>query len=248
MSVQGIICQACGTAAPRRGASQKFCKPCSEKRDLERKALWHKDHWGKQYETKKSEILERGREVSLQERSSLLSWFAGDVNLIWKVSVSVPFDWAASKNHLFTLRRQGHVALRQEGRAFRDALAYTIKSAMTGQKVVQNKVWIDIFIQKPNQRGDAANFVDVICDAIKDAIGVDDRWYSIRRLDWQIVKDDPRIFVGIGQDTTTEVQACSSCGRLMEYHHFHKNKGTKAGISRNCHSCLGVKKPRARAA
>jgi hypothetical protein len=243
-----VICQSCGTGAPRRGASQKYCQACSIKRDLERKAAWSKTHFGPKYEMKKSEIIENGRIISGQEHASLLSWFNAGPNLLWLVRVSVPFDWSASKNHMFTARKFGHVALKAESRAYRDAIGYTIKSAMRNQRVVQNKVWIDIFIQKPNQRGDAANFVDLICDAIKEAIGIDDRWFSIRRLDWQIVKDNPRIFIGIGQDTSTEVQACSSCGRLLDASHYHRHKGSKVGMARNCHSCLGIKNPRRKAA
>lgn len=111
---------------------------------------------------------------------------------------------------------------------------------------MQNRVWLDILVQKPNQRGDAVNFVDLICDAAKSAIGIDDRWFSIRRLDWQIVKDDPKIYIGIGQEDVPAVQACSSCGRLLPFSEFHKNTRLQNGVSRNCKECSSarVKSPR----
>jgi hypothetical protein len=81
------------------------------------------------------------------------------------------------------------------------------------------------------------NVVDLVCDAVKDATGLDDRWYSIRCVDWQIVKVDPMLFVGLGQEDVGDAQACSTCGRLLGFDAFGKKSGTPNGIERVCREC-----------
>jgi hypothetical protein len=112
-----------------------------------------------------------------------------------------------------------------------------MQSALRGRDIKQNKLWIDLFVQKPDARGDAVNLVDLVCDALKKAAGVDDRWFSIRHLDWEIVKVNPQIFVGLGQEEVSDVQACSCCGRLLTFDAFGKRKSNKSGIGRVCYEC-----------
>jgi hypothetical protein len=90
--------------------------------------------------------------------------------------------------------------------------------------VVHNKVWIDILVQKPNHKG----------DAVKDTLPVDDRWFCIRRLDWEIVKDNPRLFVGIGQESDENCQVCSCCGQIKPFLEFNRRKYHRLGIGREC--------------
>lgn len=238
--LQAIICKRCNSPTPRTGRMQKYCPKCSERSDIERKRSFAQ----KTYPAAQSAIAERGRQISKQQTATLVD-FNKPVDLAWQVRLSVPFSWSGSKNHMFTKRAYGHIALRGESKAFRDAISHAVKVALRGQKVVQNKVWLDIFVQKPNQRGDATNFIDLVCDAVKVAIGVDDRWFSIRRLDWQIAKDNPQIFIGIGQEAVIDAQACSSCGRVLALDQFQQNRALKAGVSRNCRECSSArKKPR----
>ena len=104
--------------------------------------------------------------------------------------------------------------------------------------IVHNKVWIDILVQKPNHKGDAVNVVDLVCDAVKDAIDrVDDRWFCIRRLDWQIVKGDPRLFVGVGQDSDEDCQVCSYCGQIKPLPEFNAARNQPLGVGRECKAC-----------
>lgn len=51
---------------------------------------------------------------------------------------------------------------------------------------------------KPDHRLDAINFLDGIADGVKDAIGIDDRYFSAT-IDWSIDKQNPRIEVFIRQ-------------------------------------------------
>lgn len=151
--------------------------------------------------------------------------------------VKVPFTYAASKNHIYARRASGHVFLRTESRAKRTEISASIRDGLRGRKVAHNKVWIDILVQKPNHYGDAINVIDLVCDAIKDAIPVDDRWFCIRRLDWEIVKDDPQLIIGIGQATKEDAQVCSYCGQIKPLDAFTRDKGRPLGVGRECRDC-----------
>lgn len=177
-----------------------------------------------------------GLAISDRHKDSIAHAFFSP-HLLWSVRVSVPFSYAASKNHIYSLAARGHQYLRAESKAMRADLAQAIRSAVSGRKIVNNKVWISIFVQKPNHKGDAINVVDLVCDAVKDAIPVDDRWYCIRQLDWQIVKTDPELYVEIAQDSATDCQVCSSCGRILPFECFGKKTRAKHGIDRNCKDC-----------
>jgi Holliday junction resolvase RusA-like endonuclease len=149
----------------------------------------------------------------------------------------MPFSYAASKNRIYTMRAGGHVAMRRSATEYKDAITLLIQSKLRDIKIRQNKLWVDIFVQKDNHKGDAVNVVDLVCDAVKVAVGLDDRWFSLRRVDWEIVKHDPRLFIGIGQEAVDDVQACSCCGRLLPFPAFNKKASTKIGVERVCREC-----------
>lgn len=157
--------------------------------------------------------------------------------LDWVVRFKFPFSNALSKNHIYAGTAFGHRFMRKDSSSAKDGIAYAARAALQGRKLKQNKVWIDIFVQKANQKSDAINVIDLVCDGLKIGLGVDDRWFSIRQLDWEIAKSDPQIFVGFGQEDVPDVIACSSCGRILPFEQFNKNKSTKIGISRNCKDC-----------
>jgi len=120
-----------------------------------------------------------------------------------------------------------------------DTLYWAIKAQPV--HFFHNKVWVDIFAEKPDQRsGDAINLLDRVADSIKRAIGVDDRWYSVRRIDWSIVKENPRIYIGMGQVDRWDGQVCSHCGRILSIDNFQRSRGTKLGVGRSCKDCSSV--------
>lgn len=155
----------------------------------------------------------------------------------WTKRITVPFTYAFSKNHIYSMRGQGHVVLREESKGMRDAVTQLFREAIRDQKIYNNKLWIEVFIEKPNHRGDAINVIDLVCDGIKTAIDVDDRWFAIWRLDWAIEKNDPQIYIGIGQEECEDAIACSYCGQILALHHFNKNQRNKHGVSRCCREC-----------
>ena len=234
-----IKCAICGKQTKRNSVVQKYCEECSAKRDIDRKRLWERNHprqvSPETRKQKRSEMVERGKAISVAVAKPITGF--NQPNLCWLSRVCIPFSYAASKNHIYTLRARGHVALRQEGKELRALLASKISASIKNQAIRNNKLWIDIFVQKSDHKGDAVNVIDLVCDAIKDAVPLDDRWYCIRGLDWQIVKENPRIYVGIGQEAVDNVHVCSSCGRLLPLEMFWRNKHAKSGVTRNCMDC-----------
>jgi hypothetical protein len=163
----------------------------------------------------------------------------------WYVKIAVPFQWAGSKNALYAIRGRGgtkrYLALTKEVRSYRSALIQELQLALRGVKIVHNKLWLDLFVEKSNHKGDAVNFIDTVCDALKVATGLDDRWFAIRRLDWSVNKDQPRLLIGIGQERGSEdAQVCSYCGRILGFEQFSRNRTMKSGYSRICRDCHGA--------
>jgi len=244
-----ITCEGCGGLSLRTGPVQQYCWQCSDERDLVRKRLWARRHPRTAEQTVCSIERRRGRKERAKEAGSLASravargmhWFDTESpTLLWMARVEVPFSYAASKNHIYTMRRFGHLALRREARHIRTAISMSLQRELQSVHVAHNKVWIEILVQKPNHKGDAVNVVDLVCDAVKDAIGVDDRWFAIRRLDWEIVKENPKLFVGVGQESDQDCQICSYCGGIKPLSEFNSSRYAALGVGRECRECRRV--------
>lgn len=234
-----ITCSKCGQLAPRRGPTQRYCVPCSESRDQERKARWARANplAPEKSREKAAKGLRHARVAGAaisRAHAEAITWDATTpVELEWMIRIAMPFDYGLSKNAIYRMGLKGHVTLRQETRQLRVVLEAKIRDALQGITPVQGKVWLDILVQKPNHKGDAVNVIDTVCDAAKKALGVDDRWFSIRRLDWQIVKTEPRLFLGIGQVSRLPEKVCACCGRSLPLDAFWGKKRK----SRECIEC-----------
>jgi len=163
-------------------------------------------------------------------------------DLMRQVRVVFPFDWRLSKNAIWSLGRgKSPIYVGKEQRQLYDSMILVLTSAARKQgRWFQAKIWIDIRVEMPEHKGDAINFLDGICDAVKKAIEVDDRWFAVRYIDWAIVKRDPRILIGVGQEATEDMQICSYCGRTLSLDMFQKNRGAKLGVGRECKDCLSA--------
>ena len=116
------------------------------------------------------------------------------------IKIEIPYMITLSKNQS---HRNIAINKRVPTKAYTKALkaiAILIKGQMNKSKVsfTEGKVWLNIMIYRPNMRGDPANFIDALCDGVKGALGVDDRYYSVN-LDWVLDKDNPRITIEVRQ-------------------------------------------------
>lgn len=192
------------------------------------------------YKKQQSKKISRGKELSLINKNNF------DYTcpiLIWSFGFKFPFSSALSKNAIWRFNGKGHIFNRAESNSMRQMITFLVKNQIQKNniKIIQNKLWVDIFVEKNNMRSDAINVIDLICDGIKDAIDIDDRWFSIKRLDWSVVKNDPHVYVTIGQESIIPVQVCSYCGRLLSYENFRKLSKAKNGIGRECRECCNSK-------
>lgn len=118
----------------------------------------------------------------------------------WLCEVRIPFSYAISKNKAVRWGN-GHTYTPSEHKGLRDALSFLLLRELNGIPVFpRKKIWLDIHVEKPDMRGDAINVLDFVADAVKDAMHIDDRWYSVFRLDWTVKKDNPLLYVRIGQE------------------------------------------------
>lgn len=240
-------CFSCGATIESPYNLQKYCAPCAQKINWARKNEWGRKHqketWAKRKDgvavkatERRTALIKAGADESYKSSKSIL-W---DSNkrpiLVNEVKMKIPFTWALSKNYQWSYRREGYVYLRAEAKAAREAITQSL--LMKDHGFVQGKVWVDICVQKPEHRGDAVNFVDAICDAVKKGINIDDRWFSLGLVDWQIVKKDPFIIISIGQEYTEPRQVCCYCGAIKTYDQFMGKKK----VGRECRDCLKLLK------
>lgn len=194
----------------------------------------------KQYNRKKSlDSLNRARCAGLAR--SIAEPTQKDViefDLSKTIDVETPWNTSLSKNNLFGRGAQHkRVYMKQESKTAREQLAWAIKEKMLKKHIqfVTGKVWLDIFVQKPDAgAGDAINVIDLVADAVVDAIGVDDRWFCMKGLDWEIKKENPTIYIQIGQGNHEPQHICSYCGVVQGVSNFTKQK---RGYSRMCCHC-----------
>lgn len=184
-----------------------------------------------------AEIRAFGAQVSKDNAISCADSFH-EPRFEWYVRIALPFSYVSSKNAAYGYRshRGGKTKyLKPEHKKYRDSIAFMLKNAVKPVKIKTHKVWIDIYVEKPNHYGDAVNVVDTVCDAVKLAIPIDDRWYSIRKLDWSINKVNPQLFVGIGQEIDVEdSKVCEACGLIKPLIDFGKDGLRKAGKCKSC--------------
>lgn len=114
----------------------------------------------------------------------------------FKISCVIPFDKRLSKNAQKTPFK-GRMILTKDARSATSALVQSLVRCITGRPK-EAKTLVTIRVFKPNHRMDAVNFLDVVCDCVQKAIGINDHWYSAS-VDWEIDRANPRIEIEVGQ-------------------------------------------------
>lgn len=240
MKIQVRDCVRCGSPFESKWVRRKYCEPCSYQVQIENS----EDSVTRRSETR-NEAIDWIQSNRGKQKSSLSDVFDRP-DMDWVVAYSVPYSKNASKNRRWRVNPGGSVYMLAEVRKYDQIVQAATARALHGIKVAQNKVWLSFYIEKPDHKSDAINIVDTICDAIKKAIGIDDRWFCIRQLDWCIKKSDQKIIISIGQESTEDVIPCSHCGEIKAPEYFGKNRGGPFGRSRACIECRRVLDRKAR--
>jgi len=124
--------------------------------------------------------------------------------LSWNVETTVPFSWRAwSKNRMWLPRgRSARKRLSPQAQGARDELQLRLQERMrqAGVRVEPGvPIWVLIRVGRPDMRGDPVNCVDLVCDAVQAATGVDDRWTKLLGLDWEVSSEGGWLEVCVGQ-------------------------------------------------
>lgn len=189
----------------------------------------------------------RGLATCESNAQTVADTMGDELDLAWGVRFKLPFSYVASKNSIYgrmsgTKRR---IFIRAEARKYRDAIGFLTKQAVKNIEIKHDKLWIDIFVEKPHHRGDAINVLDLVCDGIKSAIPLDDRWYAIKRLDWSVNKSDPHLFIGLAQEVgAADSKICSYCGRIRPLTDFTFDRNAVQGRGHFCIECRAPSYPK----
>lgn len=228
--------------------SAKFCVPCGEIAKVETKRRYaakkagvpatpfDREQQAKWRERGKSRIIQAGAQRS---EATPIHFDRPTPKFAWLSRFWVPFTYSASKNRRLGFFNGG-VFKSHTTSDFEQAVIRAANDALERQPVLQKKVWIGIHVEKPDNRGDAVNVVDTVCDALKVALGVDDRWFCLSFVDWSVNKNEPRILIQVAQEPGGPEQVCSHCGHILPFDHFRKKRTTKNGIDRVCKGCHEV--------
>ena len=113
-------------------------------------------------------------------------------------TILVTYNSNLSKNARIANRFKGFY-IKPEAKAAEKTLHHELTLALKRVKFYNNKVYLDIFVMKPRTNIDAINFIDAIADVLKDVIQVDDKWFSIKSLDWAVDTKNPYITIKLYQ-------------------------------------------------
>lgn len=190
-----LICEGCLQEILRTSHNQRFCPSCATKRKKEKRSKSIPDT-----------VIPRG-DVSM--------WYLYvDTNTrSWKVSVCMGYTPALfSKNRAFGLASSGQRFFKSHSRkAGHKKILGAIGPAINklrgmGGLLSPRKTWVVITVLRPNDGRDCdpINFVDSVCDAIKEVLGVDDRWFAVV-VDWKDSSSYPDVQLEIYQGSYVEV-------------------------------------------
>ncbi len=238
-------CVKCNEVYERKGA-RLYCLPCSKINRLEvnRKHEKIAKESGKRkerYKKKHAKQVDRGIEINQKiEREDY------NGNEAHGIKIVTHFVHEFSKNKTFVNKWGKPVYTKERQKAKQHLIGEILDQ---DHKFFQAKTWLDITMFKDRNTGDAINSLDTIADAIEAGIGINDKWYAIRKLDWYIDKLDPRIEILITQDAREHCDICSKCGRITQLKDFPEhvakkifnqieNKG-RCTIAKVCLECRG---------
>lgn len=171
----------------------------------------------------------------------------------WELTVEVPYDSHWSKN-----RSTGRAIVggkmrsfpKAEAKAHRTRLRDAIEEALIAFKITPriDKLLVRIFVVRDSMRGDVANVADLVLDACKDALDLDDRWYSVG-VDWTMnTRLKPFMAVTISQMEDRGVSCCIACGEYKSHSGFAPYKAGPFGHKWTCRACDRAKARAKRAA
>jgi len=120
-----------------------------------------------------------------------------------EVTIKTSYNTALSKNvwHGINSKSKKKIYSNPKTQAEIDAIAWELKSvkAQSLDWDSKRKIRVDVYVYRPNMDADIQNFINPICDGVKDGINVDDNVY-VGSWDWELVdKGEERIIITVSQ-------------------------------------------------
>lgn len=82
-------------------------------------------------------------------------------------------------------------------------------------RLPKTKIWVLWTVFKPDNRSDSANTVDGVLDGVKEAVGVDDRWFA-HGTDWKIDRENPRMEIEIYAESMFDQKVDKNTLKLVD--------------------------------
>lgn len=159
----------------------------------------------------------------------------------WCARVVVPYDAGFSDNRVVR-RGRGRTYTSAAARIRKATLVDALRAELEGQHIAHNRLWLGIVVFMEDHRGDALNVLKLVADAAKVATGLDDRWFTVRGIEWGISKDRPRLVVWVGQDQMADVSVCGLCGSVLDFEAFARDRSRASGRGSWCRSCAASRR------
>lgn len=119
-----------------------------------------------------------------------------------EIKITTPEMPELSKNEKYFFNNKGSKkAIKPDFKKAVDFIFYKINIITNNNKIQfkdKEKVMISFTHYRKGHTSDAHNFTEGVCDAIKGAIGVDDRYFKTI-FDYEIDKENPRFEITITQ-------------------------------------------------
>lgn len=113
-----------------------------------------------------------------------------------KFKFDIPYDPHLSKNKRYAFYKSKHKSPEHKNAQKMVTLSY-LKEARFFKAPKKGKFWVGYTWYRESMRGDAINFLNPICDAIKTCLDFDDNYFCVSFIEWEIDKKKPRIEIEI---------------------------------------------------
>jgi len=115
------------------------------------------------------------------------------------IQLEIPYTPDLGKNKMKGFAR-GHYYTTKIYKDACKSLADLVWAESKGKGFKKDKIWVEIFLQKPRPNCDVQNFIDGISDAIQTGLEINDSYYAFK-CDWEYDKSiEPYIIITIIQD------------------------------------------------
>lgn len=124
-----------------------------------------------------------------------------------EITLTIPFRTAVSKNRGHRIKQSQYglatIVKTKDLRSYTHEVHWLIRAEIMKKpwKFENGKIWLTVFVYKPRKNADAINVLDTLADIIKNAIEVDDQYFAVRELDYDVDTANPRIILGICQES-----------------------------------------------